>query len=388
MASLKKRGSVYWAQYSIGGKQRRRSLGTDSYQVAKAKLTELEQRLSRGDEQPLPTRTPIAEVVAAYVRDIRQRKTAKSAQVDISYLRQVFGTCCLELDNSARCSPAADAVPTRRGARKRDVVPLEGACFEALTTPVVSEFLGELVRAKGLKPKTANRYREVLCRLFNWATEEYGVRLPADRNPVAKVRRYREAPPEIRFLTQRQIIEQLDALSVEPAMRAMVAVYIYAGLRREEVLWLQHDDVKLEGQAPMLSIRAKTVDRQFWQPKTGVNRAVPISRALAAELRRHAPPPTRGSWYFPSPRGSRWDPDNFSQRLARLQREAGLRWTCLDFRHTFGSQLAQAGRSLHQISTLLGNSPEVCRRHYAALVPTAMHSEVEFTTDSSRGNLG
>ncbi|MEM1331329.1 MAG: hypothetical protein AAGG07_12290 [Planctomycetota bacterium] len=90
--------------------------GTDSYQVAEAKLAELEQRLSRGDDQPLPTRTPIAEVVEVYVRDIRQRKTAKSAQVDTSYLQQIFGACCPELNNSARPSrvAAASIHPIRR----------------------------------------------------------------------------------------------------------------------------------------------------------------------------------------------------------------------------------------------------------------------------------
>jgi hypothetical protein len=45
---------------------------------------------------------------------------------------------------------------------------------------------------------------------------------------------------------------------------------------------------------------------------------------------------------------------------------------------TFGSQLAQNGVSLYKISTLMGNSPEICRRHYAALVPETMAAEVEF----------
>jgi hypothetical protein len=50
----------------------------------------------------------------------------------------------------------------------------------------------------------------------------------------------------------------------------------------------------------------------------------------------------------------------------------------LDYRHTFGSHLAQKGESLYKIATLMGNSPEICRRHYAALVPEAMHDVVEF----------
>ncbi len=39
------------------------------------------------------------------------------------------------------------------------------------------------------------------------------------------------------------------------------------------------------------------------------------------------------------------------------------------FRHTFGSLLAQGGVSIDKISSWMGNTPEVCRRHYAQFVP-------------------
>ena len=86
-----------------------------------------------------------------------------------------------------------------------------------------------------------------------------------------------------------------------------------------------------------------------------------------------------GGWFFPSPKGTKYDPDNFSSDLREINRKAGLVWTCLDFRHTFGSQLAQKGESLYKISTLMGNSPEICRRHYAALLPETMVDCVEFS---------
>jgi site-specific recombinase XerD len=50
----------------------------------------------------------------------------------------------------------------------------------------------------------------------------------------------------------------------------------------------------------------------------------------------------------------------------------------MEFRHTFGSHLAQKGISLYKISEMMGNSPEICRKHYAALMPQEMHDEVEF----------
>jgi integrase len=61
-----------------------------------------------------------------------------------------------------------------------------------------------------------------------------------------------------------------------------------------------------------------------------------------------------------------------------------LAWSFLDFRHTFGSQLAQKGVSLFKIAELMGNSPEIARRHYARLVPEQMHEEVMFARRSGK----
>ena len=77
--------------------------------------------------------------------------------------------------------------------------------------------------------------------------------------------------------------------------------FIFAGLRREELVWLTREDLDLaHGQYGLLRIRAKTIDGQFWQPKTRTNRAVPVSRILRRYLdvylkRNHHP-----LWLFPS----------------------------------------------------------------------------------------
>jgi hypothetical protein len=59
MASLKKRGDVYYAQYYVGGKQKRVTLDTPSLQIAK----QIESSFYQGNDIPLPTKTPIADVV-------------------------------------------------------------------------------------------------------------------------------------------------------------------------------------------------------------------------------------------------------------------------------------------------------------------------------------
>jgi integrase len=105
---------------------------------------------------------------------------------------------------------------------------------------------------------------------------------------------------------------------------------------------------------------------------------VPLSKSLRRILDTYSLPPSTGEWLFPSPRGKRWEPDNFSHALATANEAVGLPWSCLEYRHTFGSQLAQRGLSLFQIAALMGNSPEICRRHYAALVNEQMAGSVDF----------
>lgn len=375
-------GSFY-IQDRVGKRIVRHCLKTTSKQVAKEKLRQYESAKLHGVDSPLPTRTPIGEVVQAYVEHIRTVKTAKSAQTDVYYLREVFGDCCEAVKvNSRKRSEKARKRPLKENLDRRcRPAAIEAGRFEAIGTVDIQRFIDSHVRSRGLAPKTANRYREIICRLFNWAMKQKLVRMPGGENPAKAVERHKERPAEIRFLTLPQIDEQLHGLRFVPKLQTMVAMLIYAGLRREELLWLQRDDLDLTRTAHshgIIRVRAKTVDGRFWQPKTKKNRAVPISATLRGYLDRYSPEKNAENWLFPSPWGTQWDVDNFSRGLRGRNKDLGLRWSCLDFRHTFGSQLAQKGVSLYKIAELMGNSPEIARRHYAALCTEVLGAEVEF----------
>jgi hypothetical protein len=178
MASLKKRGKIYYAQYYVGARQRRVCLHTSSLQIAKEKLRKLESAQARGDETPLPTRTPIADILPRYVEHIRSVKTPKSAQTDIYYLRSAFGPICEAVKTTSRTGNPARR-PTKPGQDNRcKTQVIEASCFEQITTAEIASFIGSQVRSRGLAPKTANRFREIICRLFNWAMMQGGIRMP------------------------------------------------------------------------------------------------------------------------------------------------------------------------------------------------------------------
>jgi integrase len=356
MAGLKQRGSIWYLTYYVHRNKQAVSLETDSLQVAKEKKRQFESSQARGAESSLPTRTPIAEVLTGYVEHLRASKTAKSAQTDLYYLRDMLGPVCDGLKITSRKVGAK----SRKGQdRRRRAQVIEAAYFEAITTANISEFVQAQMLSRGVKPKKANRYREIMSTLINWAMTQRGIRMPGGTNPASAVQKYKGSPPEIRFLSLPQVKVQFAALVEHKQIQAIVAMLIYAGLRREELLWLTVDDIDYgTGTHGMIRVRAKSIGSESWKPKTGVNRAVPISSDLRAYLNLYKPRTSQHGWFFPSPGGQRWDCDNFSQDLRNLNRAAGFRFGCLDFRHTFGSQLAMANVSLHKISKLMGNSPE------------------------------
>ena len=377
MAHIYQRGKkgIWWIKYYVNGRQVFHSLHTDQQRVASKIKRQIEGEEAKG-ELLAPSQTPLPAFLQDYCQFLITIRTRKSYKNDISFLRIFFGPIspALELGSCVNKRWDGQAKPVKDTKAKLHV---KAECLEEITAGRIEEFLSRRIREEKIAPKTANRFREVLHRLFNYAAKNWNFVAP-DRchpNPAAVVERRREPAHSIRFLTQAEIDQQLQVLSAKTTLRAAVAALIYGGFRREEVLWLTMEDVDLARR--LIHVRAKTIDGQFWQPKTKRNRVVPISTTLLGVLQAYAPK-RKGPWYFPSPTGGRWDPDNFSQDLRAVNDEHQLDWSCLDYRHTFGSHLAQKGESLYKIATLMGNSPEICRRHYAALVPEAMHDVVEF----------
>jgi integrase len=382
MACIYMRGNVWWVKFHLKGVRVQQSLNTTHERVAQARKSQIEYRLATGT-LVVPSETPIGDFLEGFCQYLKSTRTRKSHKNDISYLRIFFGPICRSLEPGNTCN--------RRKVLRKECPKLQEplkeqrvrvGLLEELSSEMISQFITRRIQTDGISPRTANRFREVLHKMFAYAIKEKGYTGPDGNksNPVADVGRRQEPAHSIRFLRIAQIDEQLGVLQDQPTLRALVATFIYGGLRREEALWLTVDDVDLDKR--LIYVRAKLINGEHWQPKTKRNRVVPISSALHEIFATYSPERTE-PWFFPSPRGRRRDPDNTSQELREINRSHGLKWSCLDFRHTFGSTLAQMGRSLFQIAELMGNSPEICRRHYAALMPEKMHDVVEFNPGTS-----
>ncbi len=408
MASLIQRDGIYYLQWCVSGRVRRRSLLTSSLQIAREHQRQFESAQLRGVASPLPSRTSIADVVDRYVTHMRTIKTAKSAQTDVYYLREAFGPMCDALKITSRrvtekCRKRSLQPDACQDLRVRPLV-IEATDFESITSAQISAFISSHTRSRGLAPKTANRYREILVRLFNWAQKEGGVRMPGGVNPAASVERYKERAPQISFLTLAQIEEQLNALNAKPKLQTMVAVLIFAGLRREELIWLTHDDIDLKsGTHGIIRVRAKTVNHQSWQPKTKCNRAVPISSRLRQFLNRYTPEKSKHGWYFPSPEGKWWerpvlhrqmDGDDAVLHLAPgaaiLSLDAGRHVPFLRHRRLVdqADHAQLVGRGLPRGRQVVGDDATLDAVEHAVVVPDVIRQELLERAGRAAGRQG
>jgi integrase len=168
------------------------------------------------------------------------------------------------------------------------------------------------------------------------------------------------------FLDHDQIDEELRLLETHPAIRIAVAIMIYAGLRRAETLWLTRD--ALSPDLSFLSVVNRVDPESDIESslKTG-ERTVTILPPLKSLLEEYLVS-LRGSWLVPSSRGSRWNGDAFGKRLRAINEQAGQKWTCLHFRHTYATRRAADGWPLFRIAKELGNSVAVVEEYYAGYV--------------------
>ncbi|MFZ4780207.1 MAG: tyrosine-type recombinase/integrase, partial [Terrimicrobiaceae bacterium] len=185
-------------------------------------------------------------------------------------------------------------------------------------------------------------------------------------NPVAALPSYLKRKHEIVFLNEAQIEQQYAALKGMPTLEAAARIMIELGLRRSEALWLTKDSFAPDFSMVSIVTRYDSENDVTSSYKTeGSRRAVPLSDALREFLPGYLAK-LSGNWVLPSPKGKRWDADNFSTALSRANKKAALKWTCGHYRHTYATRKAFLARwSSIRIARVMGTSVAMIDKHYA-----------------------
>ncbi len=385
MACLKKKGNKYYVKDVVGGKEIWHKTQTGDRAEAEQKLRDYISFKNTGSASPFPSKTPLNEILSEFCLFLKTTLRHESYIKDLSRLRNVFGPVCDALKIERASKSHAGELLEQKPDKPNYIVVKD---LEEITTVHITLFLNRMMADRGIGKKTANNYREMLHRFLNWAITQMNKRFPGGVNPADNIKLHKIPAPEITYLTRQEIGLQLNALNDSPMFQAIVATLIYAGLRREELLWLRRSDIVTDdsGRSSIL-IHAKTFDGITWIPKNKISRSIPVSDVLKPFLDTVIKEKENHGWLFATPEGSRWNPDCFSEKLRELNIEASNKmkaeengeltvWSCIDYRHTFGTQLASRGISLYVIASLMGNSPDICRKHYAKLFPSTLHHAI------------
>ncbi len=229
----------------------------------------------------------------------------------------------------------------------------------ALMTETKGKFLREKTRNDKLRqPQTWNRYLtsiscvfESCCRDWQWL----------ELNPARRVRREREAPGRVRFLSDDERTTLLEACknSRSPNLYPLVVLTLSTGMRRSEVRWLTWQQVDLANGVIILS---ETKNKEY--------RRVSV-RGLALDLlRQHAKVRRIDTNYvFPGEKTEKTgEPFHLDCYWGKAVKTAGLiNFRFHDLRHSCASYLAMNGASLLEIAEVLGHKTLQMVKRYSHL---------------------
>lgn len=226
---------------------------------------------------------------------------------------------------------------------------LEGVSLRQISPVDLEVLLHSKLKEKGgaLSIQSVRHLRLLVGRMYRWAIKKG---LHAGENPAARVElpQLVEHEPEV---AAPGVVEKLLASAPEP-YRTIYAIAIFAGLRSDEILGLQVEQVDLAARVIIVSRQGKREST-----KSGKVRGLPIVDALypLLEARVRATPPGCRLFSFP------WKQEHWRQHILRtlykLLDAAKLpRCTVHELRHTFITQLSENGADPRAVQALSGHA--------------------------------
>lgn len=270
------------------------------------------------------------------------------------------------------------------------------------TTRQLNEFLDHIAIKNS--PATRNRAQASLSGFFNWLRKT-GY-MPKSYNPLEGIKQAREERPEDGIIIW-EINEVRKLLRRARRRKDGIAIWIgiLAGLRRGEIARLRWRHI-----TESYIIVEKS--------KTGRKRQVPMSPLLYAELikskenprifgeknmteraEKHEQkrieayrktglvvpwPESNGGWETAA---RRMVDIHLPNLFPKLHKESPEKFNWNPFRHTFASRHAQNGVPLDVIAAWLGDSPKVCKEHYARYVPKKLRDTRIDSADEKLANI-
>ncbi|MFA6024725.1 MAG: tyrosine-type recombinase/integrase [Candidatus Gracilibacteria bacterium] len=190
-----------------------------------------------------------------------------------------------------------------------------------------------------------------LKRFMGWCVQR-GLRKD---NPLEVIKRPKAAQPLPRRLTGEDARKILYGSFTLPwryefeqtRNHAIISTFLFTGLRMSELLNLELTDVDLKNRS--ILVRHGKGNKDRW---------VPIHYKLVRTLSQYSKTRLKATtpWFFPGKQGGKLTPKNLSKICKRIGQHTGVRFTCHQLRHTFGSVSVEQGLGIVQLKEIMGHS--------------------------------
>jgi len=310
------RKSVWYIDYSLNGRRVRKKVGR-SKKMAELALKETELRIAKGE----------------FLGVAEPKKL-------------VFDKLCDEYLQFSKANK-------RPASHRRDTISVMHLCVTFHERFIASISTSDLeqyknLRRKEVSPATVNRELSCIKHMFNKAIQ-WGY---LTKNPFVNVRKFKEPPGRLRYLTDVEIQILLNCCNGHT--KDTVRMALNTGMRKGEILNLKWADVDMHNR--VITVR---------ESKNNETRNIPINDTLYTMLKEISTH-KRGYYVFANDNGKPYGDIRTGFRKA-LKRAGIADFRFHDLRHTFASKLVMNGVDIRTVQTLMGHKDISMTMRYSHL---------------------
>ncbi len=246
----------------------------------------------------------------------------------------------------------------------------------------INEVTVENVRALFLYGRTVRKWKtntylvffKSLLVFFRWCVKQ-GVlnKNPVEEIETPKLEKY--LPPKLTKQDSLRLLETIHNYPYDyPFLRyrnyAILSTFIFAGLRKQELLNLKYADVDIEN----LTIFVR-------QGKGAKDRIIPMSYTLAQSLKQYLEHRKRlkktCAGFFTSLNRNHGFTDSGLKRIVeQIQTASGITFTVHKLRHTFATLMLEGGCDIYSLSRMMGHSDIKTTTIYLAASAEHLRSQI------------
>jgi site-specific recombinase XerD len=226
--------------------------------------------------------------------------------------------------------------------------------IEHVTGESVRQVLYDGRMNRGWRVNTFISFHKSLAVFFRWCVSE-GVMAKNPTDDIELPKLEKRLPSR---LTKQEALKLIEVATNYPygddflryRNNAIFSMFVFAGLRKKELLRLKYTDVDLDNMSIFVN-----------QGKGGKDRIVPICYTLAHSLKRYLVERKRlnktcPEFFTSSILNQGYTVTGLKRLVERMRKASGIKFTIHKLRHTFATLMLEGGCDVYSLSKMMGHS--------------------------------